>query len=128
MDNLSLMELASGATQLVTAVVLGVWIPIGVLYVINYRKPELGGKLRQKVNAIGRLILVGFVIVGILSAVQALTPWDLTGLESVESGGEPTLWYFIGTNIGFWGGVAVLLVGYRRGKRRKASGQEPTPA
>lgn len=127
MDNLSLMKLASAATQLVTAVVLGVWIPIGVLYVINVRKPELGGKLRQKVNAIGRVFVVGLVIFGILSALQALTPWDITGLGGVEAEGAPTLWYFIGTNIGFWGGVAVLVVGYRRGKRRRASAQEPTP-
>ena len=96
---------------------MGIIWPFTVGYlVIFYKKRDFGFKLILQL--ILRLLLI-FILYGIFvgfatGLLDKITPGWLES-KAFES------WGIIGVNLGFWGGVILLIMGFKRGKKRRTS-------
>lgn len=96
---------------------MGIILPFTVGYlVIFYKKRDFGFKLILQL--ILRLLLI-FILYGIFvgfatGLLDKITPGWLES-KAFES------WGIIGVNLGFWGGVILLIMGFKRGKKRRTS-------
>jgi hypothetical protein len=110
------IAIASGAFGLLA----GALIPAGVAYSILFLRRH-GRKLRTFLRLGGRLLVAMFVLGAILSVLSAIT--GMLGASVELQSAMQTKSYFIGVQIGFWGGIVALIVGIRKGRADRGATQ-----
>jgi len=96
---------------------MGIFWPFTVGYLVMfYKKRDFGFKLILQL--IIRFLLI-LILYGIFMGFATLLLDKIT-LGWIDSRAFQT-WGVIGTNLGFWGGVILLIIGFKHGKKRRTS-------
>jgi hypothetical protein len=102
--------------------VVGAMVPAGVAYSILFLRRH-GRQLRTFLRLGGRLLVASFVLVAITSLI--LIGINMLGHsgELFQPGSDEFMYYSIGGQIGFWGGIVALIAGIRRGRADRGATQ-----
>jgi hypothetical protein len=117
MNELVLLNIVGGLWGLL----LGASAPLSILYIIYAtRKANQSGRtyVLHLTKRILVTALVWFFMIGILSISMLWVESLVTGFTAgVSTDSKPTIGFIIGVNVGLWGSIWLLIVGYRRGRR-----------
>jgi len=100
-----------------SALLVGGGIPLAFLYVIrSMQQIKLSG-WRRLLALIKKIALTLLVFVFFGGVIMGLSRWaqSVLGVEPERLMLSPG--WIIGSNVGFWGGIWLLVIGYRRGRR-----------
>lgn len=122
--------LAINIVQFLWGLILGLSFPLAILYVMRSIKVAGLSGWRYLLGLIKRIaiaIFVLFMTVGLITVGMEWIMSMLTAAVEPMDGLELTTGYLIGSNIGLFGGIALLVIGYRKGRKtRRDTGPVPS--
>lgn len=117
MTELTILNVVEG----LWALLLGASAPLSILYIINATRKDNRSGWRYGLHLARRILSTGFVwffAIGILSFSMVWVESLITGSPVPDSMvSEATIGFIIGANVGLFGSLWLLIVGYRRGRR-----------
>ena len=106
--------------EAVWALFLGASIPLSILYIIHAtRKAGQTGWI-YALHLSKRILLtalVWFLTIGLFSGAIEFTVRMILDTDDIYFTTRSMIGLTIGANVGLWGGIALLVIGYRKGRR-----------
>jgi len=115
--------LALNIVQFLWGLILGLSFPLAIMYVMRSIKSAGLSGWRYLLGLVKRIAIAFFVLfmtVGLITiGMEWIMSMLMTSAAVPTAANELTIGYYVGSNIGLFGGIALLVIGYRKGRQTR---------